>query len=153
MTDGNVGVLRRGGQGKTGENGIYIYFYFYFFCLHGVSHSKIFHSYRDVTFAGKWLQILTYVRHLWPLSSESSLACQTYYDTGHLFMMVISEICCGWDSNTQPSACGLNALTDYAPAAATTGVGRYEYAIIDIIPVSQEVWHDKGLSLFKVLRC
>ena len=34
--------------------------------------------------------ILTYARHSWPLSSEGSLACQTYCDTGYLFIMIIS---------------------------------------------------------------
>ena len=29
--------------------------------------------------------------HSWPLSSEGSLACHTYCDTGHPFIMVISE--------------------------------------------------------------
>ena len=36
-------------------------------------------------------QILTFVRLSWPLSHEGSLACHTYYDTGHSFIMVISE--------------------------------------------------------------
>ena len=35
-----------------------------FICL---SHSRIFHSYGDVTIAGEMLQILTYARHLRPL--------------------------------------------------------------------------------------
>ena len=34
---------------------------------------------------------LTNARHLWPLSSEGSLACHTYCDTWHPFIMVISE--------------------------------------------------------------
>ena len=38
------------------------------------SHSIIFHSFRDVTNAGKGLQILTFARHSWPLSSEGSLS-------------------------------------------------------------------------------
>ena len=54
-------------------------------------HSRIFHSYGDVFIAGEGLQILTYARHSWPLSSERSLACHTYCDTGHPFIMVISE--------------------------------------------------------------
>ena len=33
------------------------------------------------------LQILTYARPSWPLSSEGSLACHTYYDTGHPFVI------------------------------------------------------------------
>ena len=40
------------------------------------SHSKMFHSFGNVTIAVEGLQILTYARHLWPLSSEGSLACQ-----------------------------------------------------------------------------
>ena len=38
-------------------------------------HSRIFHSYGDVTITGERLQILTYARHSWPLSSECFLAC------------------------------------------------------------------------------
>ena len=49
------------------------------------SHSRIFHSYRDVTITGEGLQILTYDRHSWPLSREDSLTCHTYCDTGHPF--------------------------------------------------------------------
>ena len=37
------------------------------------------------------LQIFSYARHSWPLSSEGSLACHIYCDTGHPFIMVISE--------------------------------------------------------------
>ena len=51
------------------------------------SHSIIFQSYGDVTIAGEGLQILTYARHSWPLSSEDSLTCHIYCDTlynGHL---------------------------------------------------------------------
>ena len=40
---------------------------------------------------GEEMQILTYARHLWSLSSEGSLACHTYCDTEHPFIMVISE--------------------------------------------------------------
>ena len=46
-----------------------------------LSHSRSFHLYGDVTIAGERLQIFTYARHLWPLSSEGSLACHTYCDT------------------------------------------------------------------------
>ena len=55
------------------------------------SHSRIFYLYRDVTSAGEGLQIFTYARHSWSLSSEGSLAYHTYGDTGHSFVMVISE--------------------------------------------------------------
>ena len=34
---------------------------------------------------------LTYAGHSWPLSSEGSLACHTFCDKGHPFIMVISE--------------------------------------------------------------
>ena len=43
-----------------------------FVCL---SHSRIFHSYGDVTITTEGLLILTYTRHSWQLSSEGSLAC------------------------------------------------------------------------------
>ena len=52
------------------------------------SHSRFLHSYRDVAVAGEGLQILTYARSL---NIEGSLACHTYSDTGHPFIMVISE--------------------------------------------------------------
>ena len=102
--------------------------YYMFVCLEFLSHSNLFHSFGYVTIAGEGLQILTtYARHLWPLSSEGSLASHTYCDTGHPFMMVISKDprhsppmlsvwqwrrhylflrhrSRGWDSNTQSSA-------------------------------------------------
>ena len=62
-----------------------------FVCLGLSSYSRNFHSYEDVTINGEGLQILTYVPHTWPLSSEDSLACHTYCDTGHPFIMVNSE--------------------------------------------------------------
>ena len=65
------------------------------------SHSRIFHSHGDVTIAGEGLQILTYARHSWPLSSEGSLTCHTYCDTGLPFKMVISED--PWHSHLLPS--------------------------------------------------
>ena len=51
-------------------------------CLFGVNYVMI---------TSEGLQILTYAWHSWPFSSEGSLACHTYCDTGHLFIMVISE--------------------------------------------------------------
>ena len=51
-------------------------------------HSRIFHSYGDVNITGEGLEISTYARHSWPLSSEGSLACNTYCDTEHPFIMV-----------------------------------------------------------------
>ena len=49
--------------------------YFCLFVWSFSSHSRILQSFGDVTIAGEGLQILTYTRHLWPLSSEGSLAC------------------------------------------------------------------------------
>ena len=58
------------------------------------SHSRIFHSYGDVTIAGEGLQILIYARHSCPLSSEGSLTYHTYCDTGLPFIMGIYEDPC-----------------------------------------------------------
>ena len=55
------------------------------------SHSRIFHSYGDVNIAVEGLQIFTYARHSWPLSSEGSLTCHTYCDMGLPFIMLISQ--------------------------------------------------------------
>ena len=55
------------------------------------SHWRMFHLYGNVTIAGDGRQVSTYDRHSWSLSSEGSLACHTYCDTGHPFIMVISE--------------------------------------------------------------
>ena len=44
--------------------------FFLFICLGFFVHSRIFHSYGDVTIAGEGLQI--FARHSWPLSSEGS---------------------------------------------------------------------------------
>ena len=71
------------------------------------SHSRIFHSYGDVTIKGEGLQIWTYARHSWPLSSEDSLTCHTDCDTEHPFTMVISRglwhtcpylVCHAWEA-------------------------------------------------------
>ena len=71
-------------------------------CLFGVfsSQSRIFHPFGDNTINGEGLQILTYARHSWPVSSEGSLVCQTYCDTGHPFIMLTSEDT--WHSHLMP---------------------------------------------------
>ena len=51
-----------------------------------------FHLFEDVTITGEGLQIWTNAWHSWPLSIEVSLACHTYCDKGHLFIMVIMVI-------------------------------------------------------------
>ena len=48
------------------------------------SHSKSFHSYGNGTITDEGLQSGTYVRHTWPLTSEGSLACHTYFVRGIL---------------------------------------------------------------------
>ena len=65
------------------------------------SHSRMFHSYGDVIIAGLELQMFTYARHSWPLSIEGSLACHTYCETGHPFIIVIFED--PWHSHLLPS--------------------------------------------------
>ena len=91
--------------------------------------------------ASEGLQILTYTQHSWSwlISSDGSLACHTYCDTGHPLIMVISKdpwhsyqlpmfgsgtvTTCfkDWLSNTKSFACEANALTDCTIAAAIDG--------------------------------
>ena len=66
-----------------------------------ISHSRIFQSYGNITITGERLQILTYVRHLWLLSSQGFSACHTYCGMGHPFIMVISKD--QWHSHLLPS--------------------------------------------------
>ena len=47
--------------------------------------------YEDVIIACERLQILIYALHSWPLRIYGSLACHTYCETGHSYLMVISE--------------------------------------------------------------
>ena len=71
--------------------------------LFGIFFIFIFYSYGDVTISSEVLQILIYTRHSWTLSSEGTLACHTYYyNTGHPFIMVISED--PWHSQLLPSS-------------------------------------------------
>ena len=109
----------------------------FLFVLGLSSHSRIFHSYVDVTITGEGLRILTYARHSWPLSSEGSFSVPhllwhgssvyNYHLRGPVPLTPIAErlavelslplftisVCRGWDSNTQPP----NALTHCATAA------------------------------------
>ena len=78
-------------------------------CLFGLSsHPRIFHSYGDITVTSEGLQTLIYARHSWPLTSEGSLACHTFCDTAHPFIMVISE---DTDNHTYCWAFGSGAVT------------------------------------------
>ena len=56
-----------------------------------VSSNSNFHSFEDAIIDNEGLKIFTYAWHLWPLSSEGSLAYHIYCDTGHPFKMVISK--------------------------------------------------------------
>ena len=69
----------------------------------------VFHSIGDVTITGEGLQILTYTRHSWSLSSEGSLTCHTYCDTGLPFIMVIRTR----DTHTCYRAFGSGAVTTF----------------------------------------
>ena len=53
-----------------------------FVCLGFIVPLGNFHSYGNVTITSEGLKIFTYARHSWPLSSEGSLTCHTYCDTG-----------------------------------------------------------------------
>ena len=79
----------------------YLFLRLIFVATRYTRYSRIFHSYGDVTITDEGLQILNYTQHLMPLSNEVSLACHTYCDTGHPFMMVISEN--PWYSHLLPS--------------------------------------------------
>mgnify|MGYP003692507677 CR=1 FL=1 len=63
----------------------------FFVCLDLSSHSRLFHSYGDVTITGEGLPILTFARHSWPLSSVGSLAWQPYCDPRKYF--VLNQYC------------------------------------------------------------
>ena len=71
---------------------------------------------------------------LWVTISHVTLSCSQYLYNGHLrgpvtltpiaerlevelSLPVFTTFVCRWDSNTQPSACGANALTGCATAA------------------------------------
>ena len=62
-----------------------------FVCLGSSVPFENFHSFGNITITGEGLQIFTCSRQSWPLSSEGSLTCHTYCNTGQLFIMVISE--------------------------------------------------------------
>ena len=53
--------------------------FFHMFVSWFTSHSRFFFNRRT----GEGLQTLTYTRQSWSLDSEGSLACHTYWDTGH----------------------------------------------------------------------
>ena len=129
-----------------------IFFLLSFLFVSGLYHPTrdFFYSYGDVTITSEWLQYLTFARRSWSFSSKGSLACHTYWDTWHPFIMVISEnpwhelslpvfttYVYRWESNTQPSACGANILTHCATAAFLSrrcGTSII-YGLITMLPV------------------
>ena len=69
---------------------------FLFVCLFVcglLSHSRIFLTWRHHHY--RW-RAANFDLCSWPLSSEGSFACHTYCDTGHPFIMIISEDLCHW---------------------------------------------------------
>ena len=68
----------------------------FFFCLSGV-----YRHMETLRFTGEGLQVLIHARHSLPLSSQGSLACHTYCDTDHPFIIFISED--SWHYHLLPS--------------------------------------------------
>ena len=135
-----VGKTQNGKRNETGKNILFFLFWGFSF------RSRIFHSYGDVT--GEGLQILTYARHSWPLTSDGYLACRTYCDTAHPllqssprthdthilpsvwqwschYLLFTTQVCCGFDSDIKPFACGSNALTSCATAVVILAKNIY----------------------------
>ena len=56
-------------------------------------HSRMFYSHGYVTITAERLHVFIYARllYVWQFSIEGSLACHNYCDTGHPYIMVISE--------------------------------------------------------------
>ena len=68
----------------------FLFCLFCLFCLFGVN-GPIREFFTHVETSPLPVQIMTYARHSWTLSSEGSLACHTYCDRGHPFITVISK--------------------------------------------------------------
>ena len=97
-----------------------------------IPYSRFFHSYINVIIAGEGLQILTYTRCSWLLTSEGSLACHTYGDTGHPFITVNSEY--PWHlhllPNVQQWSCPyLSLRLMYVAAGIRTPIGNLPLAV------------------------
>ena len=77
--------------------------FFFLVCLFGVLRPtwEFFTHIETPPVLVKGFKFLTYSQHLWPLSSDSSLTCYIYYDTGHLFIIIISED--PWHSHLLPN--------------------------------------------------
>ena len=108
------------------------------------SHSRIFHSYGDITISVEGLPILIYAQHLWHLSPVRVLLRTTPTVTRDIpynlqgpatlkpitvrlgvelsLSVFTTKVCRGMDSSTQPSACGAIFLNNCATAADGTFV-------------------------------
>ena len=93
------------------------------------SHSRIFHSYGDVTMTGEGLQILTYAWHVWSLSREGSLACHTYCYMGHPFIMVIFED--PWHTYCWAFSCGAVSTCFYDLGLTRLGFEHQTFCLRD----------------------
>ena len=91
-------------------------------CLFGVFclTREFFNSYGNVTITGEGPQILIYAKQSWSVSSDGSLACHTYADMGHLFIMVISKDC---DTHTYCRAFCNRAVTTCIKDLGLSGLG------------------------------
>ena len=108
----------------------------------------------ETTIAGERLQILTYARHSWPLSSEGSFTCHTYCDTGLPFIMIISED--PWHSHLLPSVCGVVTTWFYDSGLSRPGIEpRFPSCEANALPLDIPVRHGSGLrtSNQAFLRC
>ena len=65
-----------------------LFWFFFFWVIHPTR--EFFTHLKTSPLPIKGCKFYTFARHLWPLSSEGSLACHTYCNTGHPFIMIIS---------------------------------------------------------------
>ena len=96
------------------------------------SHSRIFHSYGYVTIAGEGLQILTYARHSWPLSSEDKGVRAA---SGRLGVRIPAATDLSRKKGSDSSTTTRSAIS--------VSVTEMTICIIMGCPVSQQVWHAK----------
>ena len=86
--------------------------------------SRMFHSYGDVTITGEGLQILTFARISWPLSSEGYLTCHTYCNIGSPFVIIIRTL----DTYTCCRAFGSGAATSRLSVAVGIRIANFPNA-------------------------
>ena len=91
-------------------------FFCLFVCLGFFLPTREFFTYMETCVTA--LQILTYARHLWPLSSDDSLACRTYTMTRVIRLLWLSPLT--RDSHTFCRPFGSEAVTTYFSAVIRT---------------------------------